>query len=84
MFEKIGRAAEKAAASVPRRQFLGRLGRGAAMLAGALGGILLTAGTAEAGGGWCCLTGTGCIRGKCRGVYGTTVRCSDYGMYCPK
>ena len=49
MFEKIGRAAEKAAASVPRRQFLGRLARGAALLGGTLGAILLTAGTAEAG-----------------------------------
>ncbi len=49
MLEKIGRAAEKAAASVPRRQFLGRLGRGAALLAGTLGGILVTASSAEAG-----------------------------------
>ncbi len=58
MFDKIGRAAEKAAASVPRRHFLGRLARGAALVAGSLGGILLTAGPARAGGGgekWCCL-----------------------------
>ena len=83
MFEKIGRAAEKAAASVPRRQFLADWVVELPCWQ-ELGGILLTAGTAEAGGGWCCLTGTGCIRGKCRGVWGTTVRCSDYGMYCPK
>ncbi len=86
MLEKIGRAAEKAAASVPRRQFLGRLGRGAAILAGTLGGILLTAGPAEArGGGWCCLQFYGCTKGKCgKGNPGfSTVRCRDYPGFCP-
>ena len=79
MFEKIGRAAEKAAASVPRRQFLGRLARGAALLGGTLGAILLTAGTAEAGGPWCCLMWDGCIRGKCKPASsGTTVACKSH------
>jgi hypothetical protein len=39
MFEKVGRAAEKMAAGVSRRQFLGRLGRGAAAAAAVLGGM---------------------------------------------
>jgi hypothetical protein len=42
MFEKVGRLAEAAAtsASVSRRGFLGRLGRGALVTAGVLGGLL--------------------------------------------
>ncbi len=89
MLEKIGRAAEKAAASVPRRYFLGRLARGAALVAGSLGGILLTAGPAGARAGGeqkCCWLPTGwgsgyCSKGPCnwrqRRAGGTTVNCSD-------
>ena len=89
MFEAIGHAAEKAAASVPRRQFLGRLGRGAALLAGTLGGILWTAGPAEARDEYlCCLTyrwGEGhCGKGRCspgqEAHGGQTVPCS----WCPQ
>jgi hypothetical protein len=42
MFERIGRLAERAATgvSVSRRGFLGRLGRGALVTAGVLGGLL--------------------------------------------
>jgi hypothetical protein len=100
MFDKIGRAAERAAEGVSRRNFLGRLGRGAAVLATGLGGILLTATGAHAGGGnWCCLTwdsassGPTCVKGRCSKNSGTlagggggfgTVRCSDYPEYCPQ
>ncbi len=93
MLEKIGRAAQKAAASVPRRHFLGRLAHGAALVAGSLGGILLTAGPAGARGGGgerCCITYNpytnrySCSKGQCRrGVRGTTVRCSDHPGLCP-
>ena len=45
MFEKIGQAAETLAthASQSRRGFLGRLGQGALVAAGAGGGLLVTA-----------------------------------------
>jgi hypothetical protein len=50
MFENIGRAAEQMAANVgeSRRGFLGRLGKGAAALAGALGGLSVFAQNAHA------------------------------------
>lgn len=47
MFEKVSQVAEKAAANVSRRQFLGRFGRTAAGAAAALGGILALSGVAE-------------------------------------
>jgi hypothetical protein len=52
MFEKISRAAERAASGVgtSRRGFLGQLGRGALFAAGAVGGLLLLPGGARAGG----------------------------------
>jgi len=92
MLEEIGRAAEKAAAGVPRRHFLGRLARGAALVAGSLGGILLTAGPAGAKGGggpWCCVWSADggysihCSTGRCtkdmqRLWRAQTVRCSDH------
>lgn len=87
MLEKIGQSAETLVSrvSVSRRGFLGRLGRGAALLGGMLGGILLTSGTAEAG-PLCCMVWTGqgasfkCYMGRCKRG-GTTVYCRDYG--CP-
>ena len=81
MFDKFSRAAEKAAASVGRREFFGRLGRGAAALAAGLGGVLLTATDAEATGGWCCGGFGWCCKGKCNGI-GITMRCSDTGVRC--
>ena len=51
MFAKIGRAAERTAAGVSRRWFLGRLGQWAMAAAGALGGLLATSGAARASGG---------------------------------
>jgi hypothetical protein len=53
MFERISRAAEKAAsgAGTSRRGFLGRLGQGALAAAGLVGGLLLPAADAHAGSG---------------------------------
>jgi hypothetical protein len=39
MFDRVSEAAEKLATNVSRRAFLGRLGRGAAVLAGVMGGL---------------------------------------------
>lgn len=48
MFKKFNRLAEQAATSVSRRQFLGRLGRGAAAAAAVMGGLLVFPGDAHA------------------------------------
>jgi hypothetical protein len=56
MFDKIGQAAEKVAVNVSRRAFLGRFGRGAALFAGAVTGVLMTATKARAGNTMCCFT----------------------------
>ena len=52
MFEKLGRAAERAASGVgtSRRVFLGQFGRAALGAAAAVGGLLLLPGGARAGG----------------------------------
>jgi hypothetical protein len=47
MLEKISQAAEKMATSTSRRQFLGRVGRGAMALAAAIGGVLASSGVAH-------------------------------------
>ena len=69
MFDKVSQAAEKLATHVSRRDFLGRLGKGALVVAGVLGGMLAIGGTAEAFfcppgyatcGQYCCPTGTYC------------------------
>ena len=41
MFEKLNQLAEHTATNASRRQFLGRVGRAAAVAAGVLGGLLL-------------------------------------------
>jgi hypothetical protein len=68
MFEKVGQAAETLATNVSqsRRGFLGRLGQGALVAAGAVGGLLLTAGDvhADKGGNNCCKNGNKCPPGK--------------------
>jgi hypothetical protein len=51
MFDKVSQAAETVAINVSRRAFLGRLGQGALVTAGVLGGIHLLAGKAQAA--WC-------------------------------
>jgi hypothetical protein len=58
MFEKIGQLAETAATNVSlsRRGFLGQLGRGALVIAGAMGGLLSVIAPVQARGGrqTCC------------------------------
>jgi hypothetical protein len=49
MFDKVSQAAEQVATNVSRREFLGGVGRGAAVLAAMLGGLLATPGLAAAG-----------------------------------
>ncbi len=56
MFDKLSQAAERMAVILSRRAFLGGLGRGAALFAGAVGGVLLTATKARAGNTMCCFT----------------------------
>ncbi len=51
MFDKVSQAAETVAINVSRRAFLGRLGQGALITAGVLGGMHLLAGKAQAT--WC-------------------------------
>jgi hypothetical protein len=76
MFDKIGRLAEAAATnvSVSRRGFFGQLGRGALVVAGALGGFLGAAAPVLAGGSVPC-----CIRGKCSQAGNG---CVFMGAYC--
>jgi hypothetical protein len=50
MFEKISRAAEKAADGVSRRYFFGRLGKAALATAAVLGGVLALPGVVQAAG----------------------------------
>ncbi len=99
MFDRIGRAAERAAQGVSRRAFLGRLGRVAAVAAGVVGGRLTTA-AAHAGqkSNLCCVAYCGttygpssCSKGPCKKNMGgtqcgyVTVNCSDYlPTFCPQ
>ena len=48
MFEKFSQIAEQAATNASRRQFLGRIGRGALAAAAAVSGLLVFPGDAEA------------------------------------
>jgi hypothetical protein len=77
MFEKIGRLAETAATkvSLSRRGFLGRLGQGALVVTGVLGGLLALPRDAHAG-------SHGCIRQCCESICGTgdfTCSCDPTG-----
>lgn len=85
MFDRISRAAERAAAGVSRRNFFGQLGRGAAAVAAGLGGVLVPAGAASAAGPKCCFSVQyACTKGPCpKHVPGSTVNCRDYGG-CPQ
>jgi hypothetical protein len=49
LFEKFNLVAEQAATSASRRQFLGRLGRGALVAAAVVGGFLAFGAEAQAG-----------------------------------
>jgi hypothetical protein len=81
MFEKFGQIAERAAFSASRRDFLGRLGRGAMTLAVAAGGMLAATGSAEAAKPVCGKTSRG------EPLYPTRCRdgqwlCCPRRMYC--
>jgi hypothetical protein len=87
MFEQISQIAEQTAASVSRRQFLGRLGRTAMVLAAAAGGLLVLPGETNAAprvcdnatsesGCWYKRVGDRCLYGhggvgRCRAARGT-------------
>lgn len=90
MFEKVNQIAEQAATSASRREFLGRLGRGALIAAGAVAGYLAFGSEAQAGRRGCtsdgdCRSGRICEAGRCvRGVRppqvcgpGSDVRCRN-------
>jgi hypothetical protein len=77
MFERIGRLAEAAASNVgvSRRGFLGRLGQGALVAVGVLGGVLVSPKSALASSVFCCSY-------HCVGFKGGHLRrCYTYG--CP-
>jgi hypothetical protein len=57
VFERVSSLAERVATDVSRRDFLGRLGHGALVLAGAMGAMLASPGLAPA---------KGCVGGPCR------------------
>jgi hypothetical protein len=83
MFEKIGRYAEAMATSAgqSRRGFLGRLGKGALGVAGAMGGLLLFPGEALAFTGcqYSCPDGSE-VRKSC--PCGSKICISHKGMTC--
>jgi hypothetical protein len=58
MLAKVSEAAERVATSVSRRAFLGKLGHGALVVTGVLGGLLAIPVSAEAG--RTCLTDSDC------------------------
>lgn len=69
MFEKVSQIAEQAAASASRRQFLGRLGRGAVVATAAVAGWLAFPNLAEAADNLtrrCCLGSRQGGAGRCR------------------
>jgi hypothetical protein len=72
MFDRVSEAAEKLATNVSRRAFLGRLGKGALTVAGAVGAMLAFPGLVQAGQGCPCAGGQGVI-----GVWTCTYACSD-------
>jgi hypothetical protein len=66
MFDRVSEAAEKLATNVSRRAFMGRLGKGALTLAGAVGAFLAIPGLVQAGGKGCaCQSGSFCCLYTC-------------------
>ena len=82
MFEKFAQFAERTAESASRREFLGRFGRAAAGLAGAVGTVVLSAATARAAGGHCKECGFTCPDGKKKWVIGGR-KCAATVDGCP-
>jgi hypothetical protein len=70
MLERVSQIAEQAATHASRREFLGRLGQGALIMAAAIGGVLAMPGDAVAGRGQ-----ARCCYYRCGGRGGT------YGYY---
>jgi hypothetical protein len=74
MFEKVSKVAQQAATNASRREFLGRVGRGALVAAGTVAGYLAFGSKAQAGRCRCrtdgqCPRGHVCDAGRCvRGV----------------
>ena len=70
MFERVSQIAEQAATNVSRRQFFGRVGNAALVLAATLGGVLAIPGSAAAAVRPCssnadCHRGYVCVNGRC-------------------
>ncbi len=84
MFDKVSQVAEKLATNVSRRAFLGRLGQGALVLAGAMAAMLAfpRLGQAAKDNAYCCYYG--CANGtvlKTRSESGA--KCHDTYQGCP-
>ena len=90
MFDRINQIAEQAATNVSRRQFLGRLGRGALGVATAVAGLLAISSAGQGASPWgrTCgfesvfecqgrATGDACENGagRCRRIRGTANSC---------
>jgi hypothetical protein len=88
MFERVSKAAEQAASGASRRQFLGRLGRGALIAAGAVAGYVAFGSEAQAGRCRCttdanCPRGYICQAGRCvKGVRPPQVCGTGSDNYC--
>jgi hypothetical protein len=68
MFDRVSEAAERLARSVSRREFMGRLGRSATVIAAVLGGLCAAPKLAQGGGG-----GPKLARAACCGNSGVCV-----------
>ena len=67
MIDKVSKLAERVATNLSRRRFLGRLGQGALVLAGALGGFLAFPTFAQADSGVGCCDNRKCPKPKGQG-----------------
>jgi hypothetical protein len=88
MFEKVSKVAEQAATNASRREFLGRLGRGALFAAGAAASFVAFGSEAQAGRRCCttdgdCRNGRICEAGRCvKGVRPPQVCGMDSVPFC--
>ena len=88
MFEKVSQIAQEAATSASRREFLGRLGRGALVAAGTVASYLAFGSEAQAGRRRCstdaeCPRGHICEAGRCvKGVRPPQVCGTGSDNYC--
>jgi hypothetical protein len=80
MFDKVSQVAEKLAINVSRRAFLGRLGQGALVLAGAIGAMVAFPGLGQAkGGSGCQICWYACPDGTSKSIKATNqnARCKS-------